>query len=372
MKMQKHFFSFLLLWVLSFFMNSAHAQKLDYGLMGKVNVSSIYGPSRDSFNSSAAFGFAFFIEEKLKNSNISLALQPGYSQVAYHKEINALTYKSRNIELPIQAYFTPKKTEKTRLYFGVISNMQIAKIEEMPAGSNVNGVNAVVLKEKNTVNIGLSTGVDFQISKGFNLSFGYNYQLKTNYKRNEIINRPSHLNVALQFRFVDYAERNKPVDTITNALGNPKFLCVLLPTNPAEIKRWYNNEEVVLADFQTMVMNLFNAHYKATPVVFIADTTMNKWPNLNNQDIVNKSSNHPFFNEQNSFAVVKIGSYFTSGAKGENDGLFLMNQHLEVVNSPFIGFYKINFLRLNSPSIINEGLTMAIIKMNKQLESIQK
>jgi hypothetical protein len=369
--MQKHFYFFIC--VLSTFCNvqSANAQKLDYGLMGKVNVSSIYGPSRDSFNSAAAFGASFFIEEKLKSTNISIALQPGYSQVAYISEFNSLSYKSRNIELPIQFYITPKNTEKTRLFGGVITSMQIAKVEEIPTGSNVNGLNSKVLKETNVENVGLTAGVDFQISKGFNLSFGYNHQLQTNYKKDGINNRPSQIYAALQFRFVDFAERNNRKDTLTNILGNTNALCVLLPTNQAEIKRWFNNEEIVLADFQQTLMSLYTKYYTATPLVFIADTAMNHWPSLKNKDII-KSTGNRLIEGNNDFAIVKVGSYFVSGARDENDGLFLLNQNLEVVNSPFLGFYKINFLRSNSPTKINEGLTLAIIKMNKQLESIPK
>ena len=92
---------------------------------------------------------------------------------------------------------------------------------------------------------------------------------------------------------------------------------------------------------------------------------------LKNKDII-KSTGNRLIEGNNDFAIVKVGSYFVSGARDENDGLFLLNQNLEVVNSPFLGFYKINFLRSNSPTKINEGLTLAIIKMNKQLESIPK
>ena len=371
MKMQKHLVIFFISWICLFFTNETNAQKLDYGLMGKINVSSIYGLSRDSFNSSAAFGVAFFIEEKLKHSNISIALQPGYSQVAYIHEFNALTYKSRNIELPIQVYMTPKKTEKTRLYAGVITSMQMAKVEEKPTGSNVNGLNAKVLHEKDVVNVGLTAGVDFQISKGFNLSFGYNHQWQAGYNRDIINNRPSQFIASLQFRFVDFAERNFLIDTLTSELGDPKLLCVLLPTSETEIKRWFNSDDVNLADFQNTLMKLFSTYYKATPVVFIADSAMNHWPNLKNDDFINNQGNLSI-EGRSDYALLKVGSYFTSGSRDENDGLFLLNQSLQVVNSPFIGFYKINFLRLNSPGKISEGLIIAISKMNNQLESIQK
>jgi hypothetical protein len=370
MRMQKHYYYLAIFIVIVLKPEIAQAQKLDYGLMGKVNVSSIYGQSRDSFNSSAAFGAAFFIEEKIKNSNISIALQPGYSQVAYINEFSSISYKSRNIELPIQLYTTPKNTEKTRLFAGVITSMQISKVEEIPTGSNVNGINTKVLKEKNVVNVGLIAGVDFQISKGFNLSFGYNHQLQTNYNREGINNRPSQIYSALQFRFVDFAERKVYKDTITKSLGNPTFLCVLLPTNQTEIKRWFNSDEVNLADFQNTLMSLFTQYYKTTSLVFIADTSMNHWPKLKDQDMVKNTGNISIENRL-EYAFVKVGSYFTS-ARDENDGLFLLNQNLEVVNSPFVGFYKINFLRFDSPSKINEGLTLAIIKMNKEIESIQK
>lgn len=368
--MPKHF-TFLFCSLGAFFITvPSQAQNLDYGLMGKINVASIYGQSRDSFNSGAAFGAAFFIEEKLKNSNISIALQPGYSQVAYLNEFNSRTYKSRNIELPICIFTTPKKTEKTRLYAGIITNMQISKIEEKPTGSNINGLNSEVIKEKKAENVGLTAGVDFQISKGFNLSFGYNHQLQTDYKRDRINNRPSQITAALQFRFVDFAERNVFRDSLTNTLGNPNFLCVLLPTNEAEIKRWFNSDEVNLADFQQTLITYFNQYYKATPLVFIADTAMNHWPKLQNKDLV-KSPENWSFEGKSDYVLLKVGSYFTSGSRDENDGLFLLNQNLEVVNSPFIGFYKINYLRSNSPSKINENLVMAIIKMNRQIQSIQ-
>lgn len=354
----RNLFSLTVLLVLG---QTGFTQKIEYGITGSVQVSSIYKPAKDSFSSAASWGVSMFAEKKL-NTTWSLSLNPGYQQVQFNETSTSVSWNTGHMEMPVKLHYTSSWMHNGRLNMGLVPSYQVTWSRLDPSGSNPGGKRSQPLTIKNPMTAGLTLGLDFKISDGFHLNAGYYYFLNAKYRNQAIEGRPAHWQFGLQVRLNELADRKvQAAEKVT--LTPFQYLVVLLPEKYASGGA---ASDIPHSKLDSLLLDAFYQEYQYSPVIFVRDTVLRQKSRVEAEDILYTLRGNQVDLTANP-AILFVGEYFYRPSSGWHYGLFLLNEQSQLIDAPFQGAYMFPFSVRWSEGEWKEILEKKVAQLNDDL-----
>ena len=174
------------------------------------------------------------------------------------------------------------------------------------------------------------------------LEFGYQHQLFKQFRTDEVDLTPSHLFIRIHIDFKkDTAifQTDTTLAMLRQARARQSKMFVFLKTCPQHSDLAY-------------VQSVFNKHFSYAPVEVIKDRQI---------DSVLKAEEHPFF--------ILVGEHFAGLGEPQNIGIFLLDEHLKLVEYPAPAFTM--YIERSDPCMSNDDLFIQNVKwFNRRLYKI--
>ena len=345
----------------------AQTKEISYGLQLNLNGSVLTAPANDSFNSAVSWGASLFIDYPL-TKRFGLQVLPGFNILSYSKETEAISFKSTNIELALDAVWEPPSTKKTWLTGGLVPSYQLNKQRTELKGSSTSGTAKFMVDENYAFDLGLKAGLGFGLVPGVRLNLSYSYFMLKNYNKTEIIGRPSHWQLSAQIRLNELKLKRKPRNNaVVDSLQNGTLL-VLLPVNDLIRKKIpFDHPDWVERDsFNVLLVKGFRDYYTFSKVVFCYDSSL-KYLNVGLPVLLDPNLNpSPEQRLTGYYMIAGPMEYFVATNERSMKGLFLFDASMEIIRDPFTGYFKLNMDKFQEA--LQEEIYHAVMKLNATLQ----
>jgi hypothetical protein len=342
------------------------SQKFEYGLMGHINMSSVFKPSKDSFTSNASWGISMFAERKI-NPQWSMSVNPGYQQVGYGSQSSIASWVTGQFEMPVKLHYAAPSMKNGRLNVGFNPSYQVSFMKLDPSGSNSAGRRNEPMKFSQPFNPGMSAGLDFKISDGFHFNVSYQYFMTTFYRENTIAGRPAHWQFSLQLRLNELASRK--IDTGSKDTLHPfGYLIVLLPD---QYHPKGQSGALSAGKLDTLLLDAFYRNFTYAPVIFVRETSKSRTGIVQDKDIL-YTIRGPQIDRRGPYAYLFVGEYFYKPSSGWHQGFFLLNEQSALAGIPFLGAYLFPFNNRMLEEEWSDIFQKKVVELNNDLTEKMK